>query len=66
MDVQKKGLHTELWKKNNNVQIWQMCKSTNQDASSESNSIPCWSIGLKRSVRGNGTFAKKKTNLQTL
>lgn len=28
-----------------------------QDASKVSSSIPCCSIGLKRSVRGNGTFA---------
>lgn len=31
-----------------------------QEASNESSSIPCWSIGLKRSVRGNGTLAKKE------
>lgn len=34
-----------------------------QDASKVSSSIPCCNIGLKRSVRGNGTFAaglKKK------
>lgn len=30
---------------------------TYQDASKVSSSIPCCSIGLKRSVRGNGTFA---------
>ena len=35
---------------------WINC--TYQDASNEASSIPLWSIGLKRSVKGNGTFAE--------
>lgn len=31
-----------------------------QDASRVSSSIPCWSIGLKRRVNGNGTLAAGK------
>lgn len=34
-------------------------KNSYQDASKVSNSIPCCSIGLKRNVRGKGTFAAK-------
>lgn len=38
-----------------------------QDASKVSSSIPCCNIGLKRSVRGNGTFAAgKKKNQKTV
>lgn len=37
---------------------------TYQDASKVSSSIPCCSIGLKRSVRGNGTFAEGQNETQ--
>lgn len=37
-----------------------------QEASNESNSIPCCSMGLKRSVRGKGTLAVRRKQKQNI
>lgn len=44
--------------------LWSHRQQAYQDASSVSSSIPCWSMGLKRSVNGNGTLAAAKRKYQ--
>lgn len=55
-----------MFLKPNTLRKYQEADDT-QDASNDCNSTPRWSIGLKRKVKGNGTFVvTKPENIQLI